>query len=273
MKIITLSTCLSAFLCATALHAVTIDFTAGESYSDGALDGQNSWVAQFYGVADTAGVGQVNFPLGFNNGNATYNDANLSGTDLSYTVAGIFSFVADSSNTVAGFNNTFRLDFREGGIGNGAFDFGTALQLQRRSGGTWALNRADNGGFASSSTFTDADLGLSLPGDTLSDALQMTYTITRGAGLTDWGYTGSIFNITTATLVETYSGTLSVDSAFANAAELDVAINATTAGSSGELTSIALTSLELSSVPEPSQSALFFGLGLAVLCLVRRRRS
>ncbi len=262
----------AAFLSLANAGAVLVEFTAGEGYANGTLNGQPTgtplWAASNdtgtpYTV-NTAGGGSVAFSTAINNRIIGYNSVtNFASVGTSFT--SYIEFTFEQGTATIGSNTTavglvYADTQTSGTIGGTTAGFG-------RSAATDGYRMASFG--TTSTTMAGAALGInSGTGDTTSDVIRMTLTVTRGSLTTNWAATETIYNVTTGTEVATVSTSLvnigaNDPSSLFSAMQLGAAM--TTSGFSS------FSVLAYSSpVPEPTALTLV-GLGCALTALRRRR--
>lgn len=262
----------SALLSLGNAGAVLIEFTTGEGYANGTLNGQPTGSPLWATASDTgtpftvntAGGGSVAFSTAINNRNIGYNSAtDFATVGTSFTTYIEFSFVQSTATT--GANTTaagllYSDTQTSGSIGGTIAGFG-------RSAATDGYRMASFS--TTSTTIAGSALGInSGTGDTTSDVIRMTLTLTRGSATNNWTATETIYNVTTGIQVATVS-TSSVNIGANDPATLFSAMQI-----GGTMTTSGFSSFTVlaygSPVPEPTAVTLV-GLGCALTVLRRRR--
>ncbi|CAN5437538.1 hypothetical protein BH09VER1_BH09VER1_52330 [soil metagenome] len=267
-------TLVSSLLAFGNAGAVLIDFTTAEGYSNGTLNGQPSATPVWATSSDTgtpftvntSGSGSVSLSTAINSRNAGYNfvtDFATIGTSFTSYIE--FTFV-QSTATVGASTTAVSLLYSDtqtsGSINSTTAGFGRNTLLDGYRMASFAATATNIAGTA---------LGIdSGSGDTTSDVIRMSLTLTRGATSSTWSATETIFNVTTGTQVATASSSainigVNDPATFFNAMALGASM--TTSG----LSSVNILAYS-SPVPEPSTWALITVGGTLLITLRRRRQ-
>lgn len=255
-------------LVAATSQATTIQFTTSEGYTNGDLNGQNSWNANTeWDVANAAGLG--NAQTTSNSAGATLGLPAITLTSgQSVTLSANFQFIGSYT---AGGQGAANRNFFGLGISRSTTAYGGADTAEATMG------LLGNGDAAGTSAYTllnnyGAMTGMTtINGFNTGDVFQIDYTLTLGANAGASSYTAQITNLTDS--LSTALGTKS-------GLDANVYDALTTTGgfayfrTSFDMTAVTgVTSAQMNSytvIPEPSSIALV-GLGLAALISRRRR--
>ncbi|MFD2255575.1 PEP-CTERM sorting domain-containing protein [Luteolibacter algae] len=261
---------------AGAVVVYSADFTDTNTFTNGALNGQDGWATSNSGaVIGVTGATVDGFKDHVNGSGATV----VSGATYTSTV-------------------TFTYTDNSGGVGNGPH-FGASIyngssadaeeiniMLKRSGNNSYRLGLYTNWGntnasvgFQQSGTFSGVDIGFvpdandPMLNDVFSDVLRLSITLTAGADANSWNATGRLFNVTTNTEVQTWNSTPANNLVFA-AADGTSIYGGFGGGQSNSNQNIQdRTALEYSfesSVPEPS-SLVLVSLGALGFTMRRRR--
>lgn len=261
---------LIATLIASSAVAYEFDFTPSEGFASGgnALNGQQGWEASG-GIQVNPDAGKEWLFLGGSGQYAKYTNETLNPSAGTITMTSAFKFTANPSASSDIFN-VFKLE-SAGDTGNIArvyFRYGTNNDDYRLRYSTG--NGFDRNMFSTNS-FTKAQIGLD--DNNTTDILNLSWTFTKGADAASWAVTLDLANETTGETIDlnftagnTFSkNDVSVTSTFNDYDNLIGGFN--TAG----INSGNILSFSGSTVPEPGQVSLLFGVAAFAYLIVRRR--
>ena len=254
-----------ALISAASQASTVIQFTTGEGYSNGVLNGQNSWNANTaWTVTDSAGLG--NAKTTSNGAGATLGIPITLTTGQSYMLSANFEFngTYTAGGQGASDRNVFGLGISSGTSLYSGPDTAEATLVVRsntNAAGTSAYTILNNfGAFADMTTLNGFNAG---------DVFQLDYTLTLGSNAATSVFTTQLINLTdsTSTALGTFTG-------------LDAGVYTALTGTgayayfrtSFDMTATGENGAQVNSftvVPEPSISAL---LVFAFGGLVSRRR-
>lgn len=256
-----------AFLTAASAHAVVIEFTSGEGYTNGSLNLQTNnsgnWRTSssnaFFQV-DTASGGSVSVDTGVNSVVAGYFEPINFSTGGAITTTMDFQFTQGTA-TVGSATNAFGLAYttiQGSGTNNTA-----SASIGRQNGTDFYRMTA----FGNTTNITGTTLGInSAGGDSFSDVIRMSLTMSYSAGT--WSGVATLLNVNTGITVATITRNGFTISSFGPDSLYSAMRNGDGMVNSG-LSS--LSALNYSTpIPEPGTYVLF-GLGLGAVLLFRRR--
>lgn len=259
----------SSFLAWGDAGAALIEFTTGEGYANGTLNGQPSETPVWSVSSDTntpfsvntAAGGSVAFNTTLNNRIVGYNSAIDFTTGAAFTTSMDFTFVQSAATvgttTLAGLVYAENVNANSIGSTSAGFGRSTLLDGYRLAFANAAVNIAG--------TALGIDSG---SGDTISDVIRLTYTLQQGATSSTWIGTEVIYNVTTDTVVATRSSS-AISIGTTDPSSFFGAMQLGTGMASSGLSSFTVLAYS-SPVPEPGVVTLL-GLGCAVMALRRRR--
>jgi len=255
------------FLTAASAHAVVIDFTSGEGYTNGSLNLQTNnsgtWKTSSSNASfqvNTASGGSVSVDTSVINAVAGYFEPINFSTGGAITTSMDFQFTQGTA-TVTSATTAFGLAYttiQGSGTNNTAF-----AAIGRQNGTDFYRMTA----FGNATNITGATLGINSAGsDSLSDVIRMTLTMSYTAG--SWSGVATLLNVNTGITVATITRNGFAISSFGP----DSLYSAMRVGP--EMTTSGLSSLSAlnysTPIPEPGTFVLA-GLGLGAVLLFRRR--
>lgn len=247
--------------------AVEFDFTAGEGFTSGDLNGQLGWVAPAGSVLVNTDPGKE-FVFSAGGQNSTYGGGTFDPTasTLTFTTDFTFNATLDANKDVL---NVIKL------TGPSNSDVARVYFRYVDSAGDYRMRYSRGNGFdldvQTSNVFTLGDVGQGAA-DAQSDDLRVTWSLTRGVDASSWtsalslvnitnGNTAIDINYTTGTVWET---TVAVSEDFHNSTSIQWGFG--TQGTNNA------NILYTSAVPEPANFALISCLSLLAFLGFRRAR-
>lgn len=254
--------------------ATVVNFTAAEGYAAGDLGNHVDWSgggSDFQ--VDPSGSGSLG-NIGATGGQVvTGVGPGLIGSSsqTSYTLSTVFTLNGTTATASGAANqNIFSLEFVDTYASRDI-----SLKLMRRSdaqSGYFSINFFESSNGTQVNAFGAAIPGLwfglgTTPG--ISDLLEMTFTVTRGVDKDNWSYEANWGNLANGADYGTLSGTFGSDDNFFNN-DVSMKIESYDA-SAANLGPVTISSLEVSSIPEPATIGLFALSGVGVMILRRLR--
>lgn len=272
---------------------ITTDFSASEGYVDGALHGQVSsswttWNSNAIGdstwTVDSSGAGA----LIINPSQDNWQDATYVGPGSSLnsnTYYGEVRFTVDFANGTEAIASgaTALPNYTIRGSDNDGEQFFFALRhapwsADLRNKFNVFSGNTINGGWDSSFSagFDGSDIGLALDGSHLwtdgqSDELLLSFSAVHLGG-NNWEESVSLTNVTTTTVIVSETRTI-VDANGSFASQSGHFLQMNDDNMQIEAVAVAIDSINIATVPEPSTVALLAGLSALGLVLYRRRRA
>jgi hypothetical protein len=255
--------------------AVLVEFTTGEGYTSGSLNGQpsgnSSWATSSGNASFTvnpAGGGSVAVDTAASNSNtAVYQSPIDFTTGVAYTSSVEFSFTQSVVNTGTStvlFSNAYSSNPSSTTLGSSAISLGRVTGVDGYRFATFASASVNIAGTA---------LGINSAGsDTTSDIIRMTLTLQQGATATTWIGTATLYNVTTSTVLATRtSNAVDLSGVFTDTSLYGTMAVGGTASTSGASNLTVLAYSSPVAVPEPATWALLIG-GALFLVLRRARQ-
>lgn len=183
-------------------HAVSIEFTSAEGYTDDSpLNNNADWGGHSNFTVDNSGNGTVILDGASSYKKVFYKSSNLSVTSSQYSLEANFRFNRIAQATLSSNKIVLGIEFGEKPATNASR---IAINLQRRNynASKYRLTFSDNSGNSNttgnSSNIDEGELGFGAD-DATSDLLSLRLELNRGDDASKWTATGYLFNLESAT--------------------------------------------------------------------------
>lgn len=257
MKQLILTT-VAVFTAVTQALAVTYDFTAGEGFTDGSLNGQVGWYSAPENTVNTNNGGFVVFPDDSSQWKAGFAADELEASSNNTFV--LSKVVSWTESAASGNNEAFNLVLNNAKSGSDSI----RAYLIRVADTGYKLGLNVLGSTLGEAVYDETLFGINASGDVDSDNIEFSMEVMKGDTTNDWSYTLSLSNVASNDYVGVpITGTFSADTALFDASVLYGGFSSGRNVTSHGLTNRVVKSFSLASTytapPEPVTTIVQWG--------------